>query len=244
MTNEELFNKISVDLDGEYQIGFHHSTVEAYILKSRFDSVKYSMDPDEVTEEDIVNSILSVGLYVPEKCIGLDCTVRFPNNINPRSFNYNYGGGCGKKYILVIAIPNVIYLNGKEYFIGDMTQPISLVNYSFFHTLLPKEFIYGYYVREVDYKDTIERDFYFYNDYVFADEFEFYSNENFYGYMTKEEGEQFWLEYLKNNKLSISILDAVNYPNIFNILFHNSRNRYAIKCTRKQLMVRRKTKNN
>lgn len=242
MTNEELLNKINQELDGEYQIGFHHSTRESYIIKSRFDSEKYCMDPDEVSESDIISSIFSKGLYVPEKCIGLDCTVRFPVDINASSFNYKYAGGCGKKYILVIIIPNVIYLGGKEYFIGDMTQPINLVNYSFFHTLLPKEFIYGYYIKEVNYKDDIKRDFYFYDDYVFEEEFEFYANENFYGYMSKEEQEQFWLNYFKENKINISVLDGVNYPNVFNILFQNSRNRYAIKRTRKQLLERRKNK--
>ena len=244
MTNDELLARIYKELNGEYQIGFHHSTVESYVIKSRFDPEKYCMDPDDVSENDIISSILSKGLYVPEKCIGLDCTVRFPKDVDASSFNYKYAGGCGKKYILVIIIPNYIYLGGKEYFIGDMTQPISLANYSFFHTLLPKEFIYGYYIRDVRYKDDIERDFYFYDDYIFEDEFDFYPNENFYGYMSKEEQEQFWLNYFKNNKLRISILDAVNYPNIFNVLFHNSRNRYAIKCSRKQLMIRKRKINN
>lgn len=245
MTNDELLAKINKDLDGEYQIGFHHSTIESYIIKSRFDPQKYCMDPDEVSENDIVASIFSNGLYVPEKCIGLDSTVRFLDDINVSSFNYKYAGGCGKKYILVIIIPNIIYLGDREYFIGDMTQPISLVNYSFFHTLLPKEFIYGYYIKEVSYKDDIKRDFYFYDDYVFEEEFEFYPNDNFYGFMSKDKREEFWLNYFKSNKLSISILDAVNYPNIFNTLFQNSRNRYAIKETRKQLKRRkyRKTGN-
>jgi len=240
MTNEELLTRIIQDLDGNYQIGFHNSTKFSYIFKTRFNKERYCMDPETVTESDIISSILSKGLYVPEKCIGLDSTVMFPKNITADSFNYNYGGGIGKSYVFVIIIPNYIYLNGKEYFIGDLTQPISLLNYSFFHTLLPKEFIYGYYIREVAYKDDIKRDYYFHDDYVFEEDFEFYPNENFYGYMSKEEQEQFWLNYLKNNKINISVLNAVNYPNLFNILFHNSRDRYAIKRTRKQLLERRK----
>ena len=239
MTNEELLNKIIQDLDGEYQIGFHHSTKDAYIFKTKYNKDKYFIDPETVTENDIVSSILSNGLYVPEKCIGLDCTVRFSKNITANSFNYMYGDR-GKSYVLVVIIPNYIYINNKDYFIGDLTESICIANFSFFHTLLPKEFIYGYYVRNITLKDDEKRDYYFHNDYVFEEEFEFYPNENFYGYMSKEEQEQFWLNYFKNNNINISILDAVNYPNLFNIMFQNSRNRYAIKKTREQLLKRRK----
>ena len=45
MTNEELLNKIIQDLDGEYQIGFHHSTKDAYIFKTKYNKDKYFMDP-------------------------------------------------------------------------------------------------------------------------------------------------------------------------------------------------------
>lgn len=238
MTNEELLNKITQELDGEYQIGLHHSTKDAYIFKSRFDKEKYYMDPETVTEGDIISSILRNGLYVPEKCIGLDCTVRFLKNNTADNFNYIYGE-VGRCHILVIIIPNYIYLNGREYFLGDLTQPISIANYSLFHTLLPKEFIYGYYIKEVSHKDDIERDYYFYDDYVFKDDFEFYSNDLFYGYMSKEEQEQFWLNYFKDNKIDISVLDAVSYPNLFNTLFQSSRNKYVIKETRKQLLRRK-----
>lgn len=239
MTNQELLDKIVQYLDKGYQIGFHNSTKSSYISKAKIQKDKYCIDITEITESDIISSILSNGLYVPEKSIGLSCTVKFPKHITVNSFNYNYHGEVGKSYVFIIMIPNYIYLNGKEYFIGDMTQFINLANYSFFYTLLPKEFIYGYYIKEINYKDNMKRDYYFYDDYVFEEDFQFYQNDNFYGYMSKEEKEQFWLDYFRNNKINISVINAVNYPNIFNLLFQNSRNRHAIKKTREQLLKRR-----
>ena len=123
---------------------------------------------------------------------------------------------------------------------GDLREPVNLVNYALFHTLLPREFIYGYYVRNVTLKEDTKRDYHYYDDYIFDEQFEFYSNERFYGYMSKEEQQQFWIDYFNNNDVNISILNAVNYPNLFNTLFQNSRNRYAIKETRKQLLKSRK----
>lgn len=240
MTNYELLTKISQELNSRYQIGLHNLTRESYIFKSKLNKERYCMNPELVTEDDIISSILSKGLYVPEKCIGLDSTVRFQDNITEDSFNYFYGDSADKKYIVVVIIPNYIYLHGKEYFLGDLREPVNLVNYALFHTLLPREFIYGYYVRNVTLKEDTKRDYHYYDDYIFDEQFEFYSNERFYGYMSKEEQQQFWIDYFNNNDVNISILNAVNYPNLFNTLFQNSRNRYAIKETRKQLLKSRK----
>ena len=234
MTNEELLAKIHQELDYDYQIGFHNIMKKNYINQSRFNKQKYCMNSELVTEDEIVSSILSKGLYVPEPCFGLISTVCFPKKVTAKSFDYTYRDRCNKNYVIVVIIPNYIYIDDKKYFLGDMKDVRNLANFALFYELLPKEFIYGYYTRNVYKKDNGK------DEYYFEPQIQFYSNESFYGYMSKEEQTQFWLDYFNKNHIKLSVLNAVNYPNLFNTIFQNKRNRYAIKWTKKTIKNKNK----
>lgn len=246
MTNEQLLEKINQELDGKFQIGFHNLTVDRYKGKALYgyDKELYTMNPEDVTNYDIVSSILKKGLYVSDRWVGLSSTVRFQNELRADCFNYLYWNhGSSKKYVIIVMIPTYIYIGDREYYLGDMTEPINLANYSLFCYLLPKEFIYGYYVRDVKAKETVVGEGLTSTEFIFEEDFDFFSNPNFYGYMTDKGKEQFWIDYFKQSDIDISILKAVNYPNLFNRLFQNSRNRYSIQETRKQFQKVKKSDN-
>lgn len=222
MTNRELYIKVNQDLGKKYMIGLHNIVKESYVFKSKFDNDKFYMDSESVTEGDIVDSILHKGLYVPEMSVGLSSTVFFPTRITFNTFDYVYESGFnlgkGKTYVIVVAIPKYIYLNGKKCCISSMIQDVGFVNYSLFNSLLPKELIYGYYVKNVGSK------------------IDFHCNEKFYGNMSDLEKECFWLDYFESINLSIDVLDNVFSENIFDIF----RKKFSI---RKNRMVRQRTKN-
>ena len=132
MTNEELLAKIHQELDYDYQIGFHNIMKKNYINQSRFNKQKYCMNSELVTEDEIVSSILSKGLYVPEPCFGLISTVYFPENVNAKSFDYTYRERCSKNYVIVVIVPNYIYIDDKKYFLGDMKDVRNLANFALF----------------------------------------------------------------------------------------------------------------
>jgi len=210
MNNRDLFLKINDDLNKNYLVGLHNTTKDAYILKSMFDVDKYCMNIDNVDEEDIVNSILNNGLYVSNRCVGLKSTVFFPNKINVDIFNYlhikKFNINMNKIYVIVVAIPKYIYLNGKKYFLRNKLEYVDMASYSLFDILLPKEFIYGYYVKNISYKECCIYDDNFINNIIFDEGLEFYQNDCFYKFMSKEEQEEFWINYFKDNNIDVSLL--------------------------------------
>lgn len=236
MTNKELFLQIKHELGNDYQVGLHNSTKEAYILKVEFDD-KYQIKEEMVTEDNIISNILKRGLYVPIKFMGLTSTVTFFNNLTTECFNYSYyrlkkrSNDC---YVLVIAIPKYIYINDKKYNIVKNAEFNNFMNYSLFHTMLPKELIYGYYKKQVLLADDQI-------SYIFDDYLDFYPNERFYGNMNSFEQEEFWLKYFKANRIDISMLENGSHSNLFDILF--SEYEYSEIESDRQLMEKKRCKN-
>ena len=233
MNNNELLQKMYNELESTYQLGLHAVNKGHYDFRVNdfFEAESYFIDKDNVTELDIIYKILKEGLKIREKCIGLVSTVNFFGNIDslsPDVFNYTYGGNYNNKaFIIVVAIPKYISIKGREYFIGETSgyNDVNIANFSLFYSMLPKEFIYGYYVKK--YTRTDE------GKIVFNDDLDFYANLGFYHFISNKE--DFWLDFLEKNKLNLSLLNAVNYPNFFNNLFQNSRNRHAIRMTKQQI---------
>lgn len=242
MKNSELAKKIFEELDPTYQIGLHNVCIEHYKSMLRYRKELYFTDKENIKEEDIISKILETGLIVSEHCIGLRSTVNYQGNVEsicPDIFNYAYWTDDqeGKAYNLIAIIPSYITINDKQYFIGQMKEFVNIANFSFFYSLLPKEFIYGYYTKEYT---SIKKENDDYYSKLFDDNLEFFPNPNFYHFL--ENKEEFWLQFLKDNKISMSVLNGANYPNIFNNLFHRFRNRHAIKMTREQIKTLKKTK--
>ncbi len=199
MTNEELCLDIIETLGNKYQVGLHNSTKKMYVYKSRFDCEKFNIDEDIVTEDKIIESILKKGLFVPCRSFGLSSTITFLSNIKPDSFNYSYyKTDSDKRYVLIIAIPNYIHVDGIEYFIGDLIEDSSIINYALFSKIVPREFIYGYYVKTVVDKEKE----------LYADDFDFYLNDKFYGFMFYDEQEDFWNRYFQENDIDMFIFKS------------------------------------
>ena len=59
--------------------------------------------------------------------------------------------GSDKVYVLIVAIPNNIEIDGYRYCISKMIDNVDMTSYSLFNKLLPREFIYGYYIKNVKY---------------------------------------------------------------------------------------------
>lgn len=215
MTNRELLGKIRSDIDNEYYIGLHNLNIDSYCFKLKYDLDKYYINLDMINEDMIVSSILNRGLIVPNRYMGLCSTVRFFKNIDEDIFNYIYGDVLGDKYVLIILIPKYIYINGYKYLLRDLVDNNHMVNYSLFDSLLPKEFIYGYYVRNVNFN----------NGFIFSKDLEFYSNNDFYGYMDRYQQEEFWINYLRDNGIDINMINNKKY---LSRLF-NGGNKYTIK---------------
>ena len=174
------------------------------------------------TNRKNIESILNNGLYIPCKCVGIKSTVFFPNKINLDTFNYlhlkNFNNNMDKIYVIIVAIPKNIYLNGKKYSLGDKLEYIDVASYSLFSSLLPKEFIYGYYVKNITYKKDIVNDKYIVNNIVFDEGLEFYQNDCFYKFMSNKEQEEFWINYFKENNLDISLLFSDNNFSKFDLV--------------------------
>lgn len=203
ITNKELYKKIIFELGNKYKIGLHNSTRFTYKFRKKFDE-SYDINESLITEENIISNILRKGLVVPDKCVGLKSTVTFFDRINKDIFNYSYYQylGDNRVYVLIVAIPKYVEIEGMRYFISKMIDNVDIINYSLFNTLLPKEFIYGYYIKSVNYKENFINNEICYKC-VFDDEMEFYSNNNFYGYMSIDAQKDFWMNYINNFNVDI-----------------------------------------
>ena len=205
ITNRELYIKIMSELGDMYRIGLHESTKFCYKNRRKFDEMYY-IDNDVVNEDEIILNILKKGLCIPDRYVGITSTVTFFDKISIDCFNYSYYQylGSNKCYVLIVAIPKCIEIDGKKYCIKDMIEYIDITNFSLFNVLLPKEFIYGYYAKNVSYEMKGLNDEEGYYECIFDDKMDFYLNDNFYGYMSKEMQKCFWNKYFNDNKIDIS----------------------------------------
>ena len=156
MTNKELYLKIKQELGNKYCIGLHNSTRFTWYEKAKFYEI-YDINGGLVNEEFIISNILKKGLYIPDRIVGVRSTVTILDRVNEDCFNYSYYHylGSDKVYVLIIAIPKKIEIEGEKYFISDMINNKDITSYSLFNLLLPREFIYGYYMKNVRYEEKI-----------------------------------------------------------------------------------------
>ena len=106
-----------------------------------------------------------------------------------------------------MAIPKYINIDDKRYFIEGMIECKEDVGVSLFNILLPKEFIYGYYVKNVSYTEEKNNDEEIYYKCNYDDNMEFYSNCNFYGYMDVEKRKEFVVSFFNDNGIDLKLLD-------------------------------------
>lgn len=212
MTNAQFLDFLKEQLGDNYQIGLHNVVLNRYNkvikAKSNEDGVdinsckeKYFIKKEKITHLDIINHILEKGLNVPEK--SLIHTVMFLryhpgyfldiNNIRPHQFNYLFQPEKTEFiYNMLIAIPRYVTINDNEYYLGDMELQTIGPNV-IFKNKLPKEYIYGYYIKE----------------YPMNDNLEFHLNKEHFSMQTQEEQEKLFLNFLAEQDLDISLLEAV-----------------------------------
>ena len=192
------------ELGNKYKIGLHESTKFTYKFRKNFDKI-YDIDDDLVSEEQIILNILNKGLSIPDGTVGLKSTITFLDRIKINSFNYSYYQylGSDKVYVLIVAIPKDIEINGFRYCISKMIDNIDMISYSLFNTLLPREFIYGYYIKNVKYDEKITDKDDVYYECIMDDKIDFYSNDRFYGYMDNDSQRDFWINFFKDNNIDL-----------------------------------------
>lgn len=235
MKNIDLFLKMKKDLDG-YQIGFHNIGLKKYQRLISGD-YKYKdlfeITGADVSEKAIAERILNSGLKVVERCRGLRSTVMPVNDFNEESLNYTYNlYGVGTTYNIIVAIPYIFYYNGEKYFVGDINDWASFCNIFMFPSGITKEFIYGYYTKEI--VDSIEERVgnNVWHELIYDDELEFVDNHNFYGKMSQEDQALFLREIFKGRRRLLSNLKLANSDKKWPLLFRTPYERMVIKNTR------------
>lgn len=211
MTNAQFLDFLKEQLGDNYQIGLHNVVLNRYNkvikAKSNGDGVdinsckeKYFIKKEKITHLDIINHILEKGLNVPKK--SLIRTVMFLrnhpsyfldiNNISPHQFNYLFQPEKTEFiYNMLIAIPRYVTINDNEYHLGDMGLQ-TIGTDVIFKKKLPKEYIYGYYIKENPMNDNLE----------------FHLNKEHFSMQTQEEQEKLFLNFLTEQDLDISLLEA------------------------------------
>lgn len=239
MDNHKLLKEIE-KLDPTYQLGLHSVNVLSHKISTscKKNKERYVINKENITEKDIVENILNNGLYIGEKSMGLTSTVSikgYVNQLSPKIFDYIYHHeetSENKAFVIIVILPTFIHIKEKEYFIGENSQYFNSVNIAndiLFNYLLPKEFIYGYY----------SKDFAEVNDnLIFGEELNFYKNPNFYDFISDKE--KYWIEFFKNNKINLSILQAVNNPTFLNSIIYKQHIKWVIENTKNQKLSLRK----
>ena len=205
MTNKDLYKKILYELGNKYKIGLHESTKFTYKFRKNFYEI-YDINNDLVTEDRIILNILKKGLCIPDRTVGLKSTITFLDRIKVNSFNYSYYHylGSDKVYVLIIAIPKEIDIDGFRYYISNMIDNVDMTSYPLFNKLLPREFLYGYYIKNIKYEEKITDEEDMYYECIMDDNIDFYSNDNFYGYMDNNCQIDFWINYFKDNNVDLN----------------------------------------
>lgn len=225
-TNKSFFNYVQQTFTEPYNFGIHNINLDCYKSVVRKDN-RYIVHSKDITAINIANNILKKGLFVYEKDRGLTSTVAFIdhkyrnnknlNEINPNILNYNFQTKeeeSFKKIInIFVAILNFLLLEGKEYFIGSLNYPINIGNKILFHSILPNEFIYGYYIKKVSFNP------YALHDIEYKEDLEFTLNKNHIILKSMEEKEIITKSLLKTIRQEPFLLETINnYDKIKNIL--------------------------
>ncbi len=206
LNNERLLQLIRSDIKDSDAIALHNICIDAYTSKindfSEEIKIRYKINKLNITSIDIANTILQKGLYVPYNT--LRCTTTFIGN-KKDTFNYLYRKEDivnNKIYTIVATIPSFITVEDKEYFVGKITQKSSglieptISTDILFKNHLPKEFIYGYYIKNV-FDNTIS------NDLAFV------INPNHISRMNRLEKNNLYKGILSKENISMDLLEAV-----------------------------------
>ncbi len=215
-TNKSFLEYIKQTFNEPYNFGIHNINLNCYKSAVRMDR-RYIMNTKNITTRAIAKNILKKGLFVYEKDRGLTSTVAFINNnykgnnlenVDSSIFDYDFqteGDESFDKIInIFVAIPNFLLLDDKEYFIGNLFQPINIGNKILFNDHLPKEFIYGYYVKKASFNP------YALYHVEYKNDLEFHLNKNHIFLKTKQEQEAITRNLLQEKRQTKSLLEAVN----------------------------------
>ncbi len=235
LTNDELLQQVKKDLKNDYNIGLHAINTDdnkryiSYLIHADIDKVNYHewiyTHPDvncNVTEEDVIVSILKKGLTVPRK--SLLNTVKFitspDGNFKSEVFNYNFQDPYlihqyQKTYNIIIAIPKFVIVNGVNYFLGDVNQKElnDVMTNIVFANRVPNAFIYGYYRK--DYNPEFYDDLEGVNDKrYFRDDLIFNKNQKHYSFQNSQEKSEIFINYLTKINQKISLLQDIDPSSI------------------------------
>lgn len=223
------------DLDG-YQIGLHNIGLGKYkgLFNLRAD-VKEDiwLTGGDISEKWIAESIIKYGLKVIDRPFGARSTVMPIENLSDESLNYTYNmEDIGLVWNIIVAIPYYISYKGNEYFIGYINDWISFCNMLMFNPVIYKEFIYGYYTKEIIGKEVDERGL---STLSFSDDLDFVVNPSFFGSSDDNLKDLILSGIFDNDKRLLESLKLVNNREVLRLLFRTSFERFIIRNGRKQV---------
>ena len=211
ISKKQLFQTVIDDLGSNYQIGLHN--INDGNFKEKINDELYFNVKVEVLKNfnttDIVKSILNNDLNVPEGTLH-HTVVGFGNILenNEVIFDYCYYGPNedGFIYQLIVAIPTTFKINSKEYFAGKFISKTFDMEYSYMNILsnklfrkrLPKEFIYGGYIKHAKYDDELF----------------FIKNPHHISRLSDEEKEKLYLNLIADSEITTDLLDELNSENV------------------------------
>lgn len=235
MKNRDLYRQIKRELEG-YQFGLHNIGIDKYnsLIKCRNgigDSFKFT--GAIISEKSIADNIVKTGLRIVERPVGLRSTVMPIEKFSDESFNYTYNmDEEGLVWNIIVAIPSFIKYKGSEYFIGDIGEWVNICNMLMFNPIIYKEFIYGYYTKEILKRKRNEAGVI---SHVFSDELEFFLNPNFFGNLDECNKELVLSRIFGENRRLLDSLKLANNDKILGLLFRTSFERFVISRTREQV---------
>ncbi len=240
MKNIELYKQMKSELDG-YQFGLHNISVSKY--KSAINltiGIRDNLDftGAEISEKSIADNIVRTGLNIVDRAMGLRSTVMPVKEFNEDSFDYTYNDWEeGTIWNVIVAIPRFIKYQGKEYFIGDINEWISICNMLMFKSNIAREFIYGYYSKEITEKhlEPIGKGSNSFNiSHTFSDELEFSSNPYFFEYLNNSDRSLVLRRMFDNDRRLLRNLKLANNSKL-GMAFRTSYEKFVIKNTREQV---------
>lgn len=224
-TNLEFIHYLNKTFKDPYQIGLHSINIGNYYKMVREDGGEKRFLINEksladINENDIATHILQNGLFVFETYRGLCSTVNFLNSdytiekkqiiseTKTKSFDYNFLNPYTEAdfiYNIVIALPNYLTLNKKQYFIGEFGIEIhNLGNSVLFNKTLPSTFILGFYQKEI--KSIMGRDGYLRECSPYLD---FHLNKNHYCFKTNEQKSNITKQILETTGYNQNLLETI-----------------------------------
>ena len=229
LNNEELVTTIKTDLNDNYSIALNSVNKNKYNRAKRIFCIDTTIDSESPNDEDIMNSILKNGINIGNNSLPITI-VGNNNHLNYQGYVQNINSDNimedwydrDEYYNIVVAMPNFIIVDGKEYFVGSICHKnVSMLLCS--KRIFP-ELIYGYYKKEKN-----------------SDKFAFYKNDKHISKLNSEEYKAFikkiisdyfssieaFLKFINNDKEYILFNGDVRWETILNLnnveeIFYNT----------------------